>query len=106
MCHLDSKVKCILYKLALDKYSYESVVVNLYCMIVCIKSKREGLIMCDIYQPHIAQALLFSVSIYLQEEKNKMYISFLIKEDTDGGKPYQKRQLKNYAGFLAISNIA
>ena len=104
MCHLDSKVKCIFYKLALDKYSYESVVVNLYCIIVCIESKREGLIMCDIYQPHITQALLFSVSIYLQEEKIKC-ISFLIKEDTDGGKPYQKRQLKNYAGFLAIFNI-
>mgnify|MGYP003233579220 CR=1 FL=1 len=74
--HLDSKVKFILYKLALDKYSYESVVVNLYCTIVCIKSKREGLILCDIYQPHIAQALLFSVSIYLQEEKIKCIYPF------------------------------
>ena len=46
-----------------------------------------------------------------------MYI-LLLKEDTEdglkftlyicerGGKPCQNRQLKNYAGFLAIFNIA
>ena len=54
--------------------------------------------------PYRTSPSLFRVNLFTRR-KNKIYISFLIKEDIDGGKPYQKRQLKNYAGFLAIFNI-